>query len=134
MRDRSTSNKRGLKIFDTATRNYEGGLNDSRALSNSSFRISKGAPKNQSIFNKASNLDDSSLNGLDSSTSRVNRLVITQDGCKQIQRMRNNLDENFMLDDWFSKQKAVKFDKQKIFQKKLKKPSALQIITPNDLS
>jgi hypothetical protein len=60
--------------------------------------------------------------------------VITQDGCKQIHRLRNNLDENSMLDDWFSKQKTVKFDKQKIFQKKLKKISNLQIITPNGMS
>jgi hypothetical protein len=134
MRDKSNTNKRGLKIFDSATRNFEGGLNDSRTLSNSSFRISKGASKNQSIFTKACDSEDSSLNGLGSSTSRVNRLVITQDGCKQIHRLRNNLDENSMLDDWFSKQKAVKFDKQKIFQKKLKKTSTLQIITPNDMS
>jgi hypothetical protein len=133
MRNRSNTNKRGLKIFESVTRDFEGGLNDSRTLSNSSFRISKGAPLNQSIFTKACELEDSSLNGLGSSTSRVNRLVITQDGCKQIHRLRNNLDENSMLDDWFSKQKAVKFDNQKIFQKKLKKTSTLQIITPNDM-
>jgi hypothetical protein len=44
MKNRSYTNKRVLKIFDIATRNFEGGLDDSRTLSNSSFRISKVAP------------------------------------------------------------------------------------------
>jgi hypothetical protein len=44
MRNRSNTKKRVLKIFDSATRDFEGGLNDSRTLSNSSFRISKVAP------------------------------------------------------------------------------------------